>query len=195
MPVVFSKAEQTKNMIAGKAKEVFCLKGYFQASMEDICAHAGVSKGSVYYHFKSKADLFIYILEQFVEDWLIKWQEKSRGITSAKNKLYALAEHYASDYESPLTQATTEFAGSESADPGVKEKLNELNGRYIPVVQAIITEGVRNQEFKAIDVDDLTLVTFGYLAGIGAVCQMVSTTEITKIHKLATDIFLTGLGS
>lgn len=188
-----SKAENTKNLIASKAKEVFCQKGYFQASMEDIRINSGASKGSIYYHFKSKEELFIYILELYVDEWISKWKEKSSGSNTAKDKLYALAEHFALDYESPLMKAAAEFAGSESADPKIKEKLNELNVRYIPLIQAIISEGVEAKEFKFANVEELTIVTLGFLAGIGAICQIVNHSDIPKIHKLSVDVFLNGL--
>jgi AcrR family transcriptional regulator len=50
-----AEAENTKKLIAEKAREVFSQKGYFLASMEMIRVHSGMSKGSIYYHFKSKA--------------------------------------------------------------------------------------------------------------------------------------------
>ncbi len=112
-----SKAEQTKLHILQKAQEVFSKKGYFLASMDEICKTAGVSKGSVYYHFKGKQDLFLAILEQYSKDWLSKWQEISKDTIDARSKLLAIAQHFASDLDSPLTKAVNEFAGSESADP------------------------------------------------------------------------------
>jgi len=187
------KAENTKNLIASKAKEIFSQKGYFQSSMEDIRAHAGMSKGSIYYHFKSKENLFIYILEIYVQEWIGSWKEKSSNLNSAKDKLYALAEHFTMDLESPLTRAATEFAGSEYANPQIKIKLDELNGSYIPVVQNIIVEGIENDEFKTLDIQEITIITYGFLAGIGAVCQIVDYSEVSKIHKMAIEIFLVGL--
>jgi TetR/AcrR family transcriptional regulator, mexJK operon transcriptional repressor len=47
-----------KRQILDGAREVFLLKGYAGASMEEITAQAGVSKGSIYHHFDSKDALF-----------------------------------------------------------------------------------------------------------------------------------------
>jgi len=141
------KAEQTKNLIATKAKEIFSQKGYFQASMEDIRLHSGMSKGSIYYHFKSKEELFVYILELYVKEWISKWRDKSSNLNTAKGKLYALAEHFALDYESPLLRAASEFAGSESADPEIKVKLDELNKMYMPVIHDLI-EAVKKSSMR-----------------------------------------------
>jgi len=195
MEKLFDKAEQTKNLIATKAKEVFIKKGYFQASMEDIRLHSGMSKGSIYYHFKSKEALFMYILELYVHDWITKWNEKSFKISTAKEKLYLLAELFASDFESPLTRATSEFAGSESADPGVKEKLDELNKMYFPVVQEVIQEGINNKEFKSFDINEAAIISYGFLAGVGAICHTLNNAEISYMYRKAVDLFLSGIGT
>ncbi len=191
--MTLDKAEQTKNLIATKAKEIFSQKGYFQASMEDIRSHSGMSKGSIYYHFKSKEELFIYILELYVKEWISKWRDKSSNLNTAKGKLYALAEHFALDFESPLMRAASEFAGSESADPGIKEKLDELNKMYMPVIHDLIEEGIKNNEFKNLDINEATIITYGFLAGVGAVCQSLTNSDISVIYKKSVDIFLSGL--
>jgi len=50
------------------AVKCFSASGYQAASVEDICAEAGVSKGAFYYHFTSKKVLFLGLLQ----DWLTK---------------------------------------------------------------------------------------------------------------------------
>ncbi len=187
------KAENTKNLIASKAKEVFSQKGYFQASMETIRTHSGMSKGSIYYHFKSKRDLFLYLLEQHIQEWIAMWEEKSAGITSSEEKLCALAEHFASDFESPLLQAATEFSGSESADPQVMEILFDLNGRYFPVVSKVLQEGIEVGEFKPMELEEITLITYGYLASVGSICQIANYEDTSKIYQMAVDVFLHGI--
>jgi AcrR family transcriptional regulator len=187
------KAENTKKLIAEKAKEVFSQKGYFQASMEMIRANSGMSKGSIYYHFKSKSDLFMYLLELYTQDWIDKWEEKAAHLETAKEKLYALAEHYAMDFESPLMQAATEFGGSESADPKITEQLYELNGRYLPIVQKVIDEGISSGEFKQTNLKEITIITYGYLASVGSICTMLDYPDMNKIYKMAVDVFLSGL--
>ena len=43
------------------AARVFCEKGYAQATMRDIAAASGMTAGSIYYHFPSKADLLLAV--------------------------------------------------------------------------------------------------------------------------------------
>jgi AcrR family transcriptional regulator len=45
---------KTKNTIFEAAIKVFSSNGYNGATMDDIALNAGVAKGTLYYHFKSK---------------------------------------------------------------------------------------------------------------------------------------------
>lgn len=52
------RAEETRNWILQAAAKVFTRDGYGEASMDDVVAEAGVSKGALYHHFPSKEQLF-----------------------------------------------------------------------------------------------------------------------------------------
>jgi AcrR family transcriptional regulator len=48
------RSRQAREQIVQAALTVFALKGYAEASMDDICLAAGTSKGGLYHHFRSK---------------------------------------------------------------------------------------------------------------------------------------------
>lgn len=55
---------KTKNAIFEAAIKVFSSNGYNGATMDDIALKAGVAKGTLYYHFKSKEEIFKYIVKE-----------------------------------------------------------------------------------------------------------------------------------
>lgn len=55
---------KTKNAIFEAAIKVFSSSGYNGATMDDIALTAGVAKGTLYYHFKSKEEIFKYIVKE-----------------------------------------------------------------------------------------------------------------------------------
>lgn len=58
----------SKEKILEVACDLFFHQGYVSTSVDDIIARAGVSKSNFYYHYKSKEDLGIAVLEQRKED-------------------------------------------------------------------------------------------------------------------------------
>ena len=65
--------ELTKEMIMSAARELFRKKGYQQVYIRQIATVLGYSHGSIYYHFKNKADLFYAIIEtdfKLLDRWL-----------------------------------------------------------------------------------------------------------------------------
>lgn len=55
---------RTKRRIFNTAIKLFSEKGYDNTSVEEITAVSGVAKGSLYYHFAKKEDIFDLLLEE-----------------------------------------------------------------------------------------------------------------------------------
>src|SRR4051812_15196925 len=60
-------ARNTLDLIYYGAIEAFSEKGYSASTMDYIAEKAGVVKGTLYYNFKSKDVLFIYVMKRGVE--------------------------------------------------------------------------------------------------------------------------------
>lgn len=66
---------RTKDDIYKSAIEMFSIKGYCGTTMCDVSSNAGITKGTLYYHFKSKEEIFNYMvkrrlidIEEYVEE-------------------------------------------------------------------------------------------------------------------------------
>ena len=56
--------EETVRKILDTAERLFMEKGYDRASLQDILAGTGLSKGAVYHHFTSKEDIFYSVCDR-----------------------------------------------------------------------------------------------------------------------------------
>ena len=56
-----------REALLATAAEVFAERGFREASMDEIAARAGYSKGAVYWHFPSKDDLFFALVEDRID--------------------------------------------------------------------------------------------------------------------------------
>lgn len=61
------RAEETRLKIMQAAEACFASQGYDAAGLAEICRQAGVSKGAFYHHFASKQDLFLALLNTWLE--------------------------------------------------------------------------------------------------------------------------------
>ncbi|MBL8632667.1 MAG: TetR/AcrR family transcriptional regulator [Myxococcales bacterium] len=66
-PIAVQLADARKNQILDAATQVFADRGFHAATIKDIAQQAGVADGTIYLYFKTKADLFVGILDRLNE--------------------------------------------------------------------------------------------------------------------------------
>jgi AcrR family transcriptional regulator len=57
------RRQQTREYLLQAAAEVFAKRGFHAATLDEVAAAAGFTKGAVYSNFKNKDDLFLALLE------------------------------------------------------------------------------------------------------------------------------------
>lgn len=187
-------AEKTKQQIADAARSIFSQKGYTAASMDEICALSKASKGSLYYHFKSKEELFFYVLEMKTTEWIEKWRELSTGVVSVRARMFLLSNHYAMDFENPLNKAAEEFSISGNIGPELMEKLLGIIRRHYPLLRELLQEGMANGEFTPReDLDDVIYILNALLSGLALAYFEVTQEKLISLHRKAIELFLNGI--
>ncbi len=61
------RRQQTRDYLLKAAEQVFARRGFHGATLDEVAALAGFTKGAVYSNFKNKDDLFIALLESRYE--------------------------------------------------------------------------------------------------------------------------------
>lgn len=64
------RSELTKNKILDTALELFCTKGYYNISTNEIARVANISIGNLYFYFPNKETIFLEILNRYHQSFL-----------------------------------------------------------------------------------------------------------------------------
>jgi AcrR family transcriptional regulator len=64
-----NKGELTRQKIIAQAMQLFCLKGYFNTSIDNIVQAAGLTKGGLYGHFRNKEEIWYAVYDECVRLW------------------------------------------------------------------------------------------------------------------------------
>lgn len=71
--------EVRRAQILDAALRCFSASGYHAASMDDLVRASGLSKGSLYWHFESKEEVFLALVDRFLEDYFADWDALEDG--------------------------------------------------------------------------------------------------------------------
>ncbi|MFC6227901.1 TetR/AcrR family transcriptional regulator [Paenibacillus allorhizosphaerae] len=188
------QTEQTKKKIADSARSLFAQKGYKATSIEDIVKATGCSAGNIYYHFKNKEGLFLYLLEDWNREWDKTWLAKEKLYATTTEKLYGMAEYLALDQLShPLTKAADEFFNNSEKAPEVEERINEMVKGYIDFNRQLLQRGIDHDEFEIANVTGLAIILDGLMLGLNQHSRRMDREEALAAYRLAMDVFLLGI--
>ena len=96
--------KETIERILTASTKLFSQKGFDKTSMQDIIDASNMSKGAIFYHFKSKEEIFNAVLEKQFEhgrQLISQHLDKMKGLT-AKEKLKNLLEMDFADEAVPI---------------------------------------------------------------------------------------------
>ena len=187
---------ESKAQILAAAMSVFAEKGFTKTSMNDIVRASGLSKGGVYWHFKSKGDLVTAIFDQFFVEQLALLDEVMAGGGTAVAKLNQLATltsdsvaELAAQFPSPL-----EFYALAARDDSLKEHIQRHFQNYREKIELLVTQGITDGEFQdknSTDAANAIMALFEGLLLLWAVAP--DSINLSTQVKTAVQLLLEGL--
>ena len=136
---------KTKRKIFETSMKLFAQKGYDATSIEEITATVGVAKGTLYYHFSSKEEIFNFLVEEGMKLLKNSIDIKTARTANCIDKLRAIVLiqiKIISKYEDFMTIVLSQIWGNEPRNIMCKNKVIE----YIKTIEEILKEGMKNEE-------------------------------------------------
>jgi AcrR family transcriptional regulator len=141
-------AKDTRDEILEAALNMFSINNYHATSMSMIAEEAGVSKGTLYWHFDSKEDLFRELvlagLDYFHENYEkilsaeLKAEEKIYEIIDFSIKMLAENIKLGNILQNNIQLISSEF----------QQKMLERHKSAIAVIELVIDQGIEEDSFK-----------------------------------------------
>jgi len=146
-----SKKQERSERILQKAMSVFSRDGYYKANADEIATLAGVGKGTIYRHFKSKKGLFLAVVEWGISSLKDTIMEAIKNIDSPIKRTTIAVSTYLTFFETHrefyrvLIQEMTTFR------EGVERIFREEYLPHIPLLEENIRRGIEKGVLKNIN--------------------------------------------
>ena len=138
------RRQQTRDYLIQAAAQVFAERGFHGASLDQVAAAAGFTKGAVYSNFKNKEDLFLALLEANQEremDALYATLEASDVPPEDRLPDFVnLVQNQTTEIGGNWDILYTEFALYAMRNPTAREKLAEFDARTITKIADLLIE-------------------------------------------------------
>jgi len=160
------RSEETRARILGAALKKFSSSGYDAASVDDICAEAGVSKGAFYHHFPSKQAVFLALFENWLTmvDAGLETARKPTVPETLTNMARMLPFIFAqADGRLPMF---LEFWLQASRDKAVWKVINAPYKRYLNYFAALVKQGIAEGSFHRMDPGSAAQVIVSFAVGM-----------------------------
>jgi AcrR family transcriptional regulator len=165
-PPATDKKAATRVQILQSALIAFSEKGYHQTTMDDIVARSGLSKGALYWHFKSKKELFIALVEwfilQFGEEISHAWTDDMSAADKIRTMVMVTVE--GSEQLLPFVKVFLDFWSQTSEDEQLRQIFEGIIEDYQNQIEEVIEEGMASGEFRSVkEPRKLSLALFGMI--------------------------------
>ena len=133
---------ETKAKILDAAFRRLAREGYAALSMREIARDAGVNHALINYHFRSKDQLVIAVLDAANRQLLERQHRLYRSPGGFAEKWAAAREFYRSDLASGFVRMQAELWAASFANPGLREKFLPRILAWKQVVLEAVTEAL-----------------------------------------------------
>lgn len=192
------RVEERRQQIMDAALVCFARRGYHKTTMDDIVVESGLSKGTLYWYFKNKDDLFFSLVKSFFVDMRQDMDVIFKQYTSATDRLRAIAQELVRFFQGAedFFNVFFEFWMQSTLSEELNEWTSNLLVQYREVLAGIIAEGIRTGEFKAVDTNPLALAVMAAYDGLAFyVMIMPDEVDLEQTSQVFIETLLSGLAA
>lgn len=151
---------KTKRKIFETSMKLFADKGYDATSVEEITATVGVAKGTLYYHFSSKEEIFTFLVEEGMKLLHNSVEIKTEKLDNPIDKIRAVMVvqlKVMRKYDEFITILLSQIWGNEPRHQQFRKYIYQ----YMNVIENFIKEGIDKGVFRECNTRLIAEMLFG----------------------------------
>jgi AcrR family transcriptional regulator len=142
-----------KNQILDAAMAVFARSGFHEARMDDIAQESGLSKGTLYWYFKSKEEIITAISQRLFTTDIEQVESLLNAEGTVSERLQQLIRDRVRGLQemSDMVTILFEFYAAALHQDGVRQFIKAYFQNFHELLVALIQQGIERGEFRPVD--------------------------------------------
>lgn len=164
--------KDTRSKILDAAEQMFAKHGYEQTTLDQVAESAGMTKGAIYWHFSSKSELFLALVERSLQQLSERLPHQSQIIFDYTNPIEALNRIFEHEFRTYLEEKKEkpmiffEFI-SQRRDPNVSKKLNTVFSKLHNDTSKLLEQlQIKNQFTSNVSPESLSIILHALMNGV-----------------------------
>lgn len=165
---VQQRGEETRTRILEVAQEAFARYGYDATGVAEICRRAGVTKGGFYHHFPSKQDVFLEMLERWLEGMDQELEVMRSGEETVPDELRAMTAMVPAVFQEAGGRLTLflEFLTKAGHSPAVWQATVAPFRKYHAFFAKMISDGIEEGSLRPVDPEMASNLLLSFAVGL-----------------------------
>jgi TetR/AcrR family transcriptional regulator, transcriptional repressor for nem operon len=168
------RTSDAKARLIEAAMELIYARGYSAVGVQEICAQAGVNKGSFYHFFPSKQALVLTVIDAYAQYVQQMWEEAMLAVPSPLERMLRVFE-IAYEAHRTLVDACGQMRGCpignlvlelSNQDETIRQKLWEVCRGWADMVERMLREAAASGELHVRDIDTTAQSVIAYFEGV-----------------------------
>ncbi len=184
--------EERRAQILEAALGCFSARGFHATTMDHLVAASGLSKGSLYWHFESKDDVFLALFDAVAGELFRRFdvafsEGEADVLTLMRQELEGFFERFGS--ERRLLLAWAEFAGHPEARARMALLYREIRAQFADIVRL----GIETGQLRALSPDGTAAVLTGMVDALLLQAAIDPAFELSEHLEALWDVLYRGV--
>jgi AcrR family transcriptional regulator len=160
--------ETRRRQIIDAAEKVFVARGIDKARMDDIVEESGLSKGALYWYFKSKDAIIRAVVDRVFISEMREVEALVSAEGSASERLKTFVDFAVREYKrfEKLLPLAYEFVALAARSRTVRETVVIYFNRYRDILAEVVQQGIDRGEFKRCDPETMAISIISMYEGM-----------------------------